>query len=755
MRPILLNSLVLLRKSKVLLVLSALPAVVAAGLMFIPLFRDFDYEFNETFGVIVFLTAMGISIAVERVQISGITGRTEEIVIEIRKSNLYIFKYTLCIICLSLITPLIIVLFFLFFCETCSLTRGLQLFLLLPVSASLVGWSVGHLLAVLFGKGVWIAAVSVIILSAILNIFWLQWHVPIYVYSVFWGYFPGPLYDEWIPVTFTLWIHRLWSLCFAVLFIVSSLIWKQWPALSRNRLIALAAILLLLFSIYGMRFKIGFDAGYDELKSELGAELKSDQISIFFDKTIDTQEMKWVQVLAEFYYQQVSHFLGLKTNRMVTIYVYIDEYQKKKLMGAGVTNFAKIINDEIHINYEDIDGVLKHEMTHVLANDFGHDVYSTTRIGFLEGLAVAAEWNENYFTPHEWAAALKQQNKLPDVLSLIGGSGFLKNASGMSYIVSGSFTRFLIDSFGVTKFKKAYYDEDVEIVYGIPKTELAGRWMRFLDGMAIRDDDIQLAGLLIRPSLFQKKCPHYVADILEAAGAAYSNEHFSDAAVLYQKALDTDKENYRIQIAHIRSDFYAGQLHSALHSLDSLLADESINYPVKAMLRLLEGDILLSMDNLDSAMIAYQQVKKNYKNIPYVYMSAILRMDFVSHGLNDPLKELAGTLNPNKQEMVLRTMLEKKPNFWAGQFWLARLCFQRSAFADVVTLIENPSTTVTDTAVAFARSVMMADSYVRLAKYEQAQMNLEEANKWSVRSMDLELIAQKTALLNWLVQRSN
>ncbi|MBL7996311.1 hypothetical protein JNM05_13155 [bacterium] len=720
--------------------------------MFFPLFRDFDYEINGTLGVIMFLSGTGISIAAERMNALGIK---DEIVIEIRKSNLYIFKHTLGIIGLSLVTSLTVVLFFLLFCGTCSLTRGLQLFLLLPVTASFIGWGLGHLLAVLFRKYVWLAAGCFIILSFMLNIFWLKWHAPIYVYSIFWGYFPGPLYDEWIPLTSTLWIHRLWSLCFAFLFILSSLLWQRKQAISRPHIIALVTVLALVIGIYGTRFRIGFDAGYNELKSALGAELKSDRIAIFFDKNIDKGEMEWVRNLSEFYYEEVSHYLDLKTDRRVSIYVYLDEYQKKKLMGAGVTNFAKIINDEIHINFDDVGGVLKHEMTHVLANDFGNDIYSTTRMGFLEGLAVSAEWNESYFTPHEWAAALKKQNKLPDVLSLIDGSGFLKNAAGMSYIVSGSFTRFLLDSFGVAKFKKAYYDEDVEIVYGMPKTELAGRWVRFLDGMAIRDEDIQLAGLLIKPSLFQKKCPHYVADILEEAGAAYLNENFSDAAALYQKALDTDTEDYRIQIALIRSNFYAGRLHAALHSIDSLLADERINYPAKAMLRLLEGDILLSMDNLDSAMMAYQQVKQSYKNIPSVYMSAILRMDFVSRGLNDPLKELAGTLNQNKHEMVLRTILEKNPDFWSGQFWLARLCFQRSAFTEAVSLIENPSTIVTDTAVAFARSVMIADSYLRLAKYEQAQMNLAEANMWSVRSMDREFVSQKTALLNWLVQRSN
>jgi hypothetical protein len=60
------NVLTLIRTSRSLLALSILPIVLSMGSIFLPLTRDFDYEFGEALGIITFVTAMYITIEVKR-----------------------------------------------------------------------------------------------------------------------------------------------------------------------------------------------------------------------------------------------------------------------------------------------------------------------------------------------------------------------------------------------------------------------------------------------------------------------------------------------------------------------------------------------------------------------------------------------------------------------------------------------------------------------------------------------------------------
>lgn len=736
-----------------LLILSVMPIAASSGFMFIPLFRDFDYEFGEMLGIITFVTAILMTLAVKR-QLSKNNVADDQFVIEIPNSNLYIFQISLCIILLSLIGSLLIILAYSLLCGCCPLLRGLQFFLLLPVTSAIIGCSLGFFIGALLSNYAWLTTISVLIISLALNIFWLKLNVPIYIYSVFWGYFPGPIYDEWIPVTTTLWIHRFWSLCIAALFVISALMWKRRPFISKKLIFVFLFLLIVIFCIYEARFSIGFDTRYEELKGELGGNIRSKNVTITFDQSLNRTEIDWIQTLADYYYIEICDYLDIKPGRMIMIYVYKDEYQKKQLMGAGRTNFAKTVNDEIHINYDDLAGTLKHEMTHVLANDFANKIYSTQRIGLLEGLAVASEWSENYFTPHEWSAALKNQNKLPDVIPLVEGGSFFATAPGMSYVVSGSFTRFLIDTYGIKTFKRVYHKEDIKNVYGTTTAVLAERWLKFLDSISVRPEDIQLAGLLIQPALFQKRCPHYVADILEEANHAIGNQDYLTASDLYRKALITDVENYRIRIGQIKSQYYSGQWRQTLQSLNTMLADERPNYISRAALQLLKGDILMRMNKTDSAAVEYRRIEESYKNVHIIYVSSKLRMDFLDKGLNEPLKSLLSAPNPDDQIILLKEINQRFPDNESVKFWLSRLFFQQSGFADVIK-ISGPEKTMADSLLEFERLNMSAESYMRLSKYDLARNFYKQAKRFAFRVMDREIIDQRLSLLTWLEHRSN
>lgn len=755
MNKLLQNSVRILIRSRLVFALSMIPVITSLGLMTLPLFRDFDYEYNAVMGVCIFLVSAAVTASVFRKNIGNKPYSDEQIDIEIRNSNLYIFTLSLIVVFASLVASFTMVALCAIPAWNCISLRGFQLFLLLPVTSAVVGCGLGYLVAAVFSRFAWVALVIILAISLVLNLLWIKLQVPIYVYSIFWGYFPGPIYDEWIPVTATLWIHRLWSLIFALLFVVIAQMWRSRPHIDRKYLYYFTAAFVVILAIYGMRFRIGFDAGYDEVKKELGGEIRSEDIDLIFDVTLDNKEIKRMMGLANFYHEQICVLLDINNKRQVTIYIYKDERQKKQLMGAGRTNFAKIFNDEIHVNYEDAESILKHEITHVLANDFGNPYYGTGRIGFLEGTAVATEWNENYFTPHEWAAALKKQNKLPDIVSLVGPRGFFANAAGMSYTVSGSFTRYLIDTYGPALLKRAYYEEDIQNVYGLPADTLSERWKIFLDGIPVTAEDVKLAAILIQPAIFQKRCPHYVADILEDANTEYGNGNYTGAERALQKALTVDKGNYRILMHLIRSRYYAGALTPALRDVDSLLTLDHINYTSRAALGLLRGDLFLRLRDLDSAQAQYRSVSDTFVNISSVYIAAKMRIELLHKGSIEPLQHILSTQEMDEQMKWMEKLTREYPENNFYKFWLSRMQFQQSEFLAVTSLWANRVETIPDSIMEFERLKMLAESYLRLDEYDSSREYWVAARDRAHRTMEREYIDQRLALLDWLKRRSN
>ncbi len=730
--------------SKTIVALSIVQGFATVILISLPLFRDFDYEFNAVLCVVTFITSSAAGIAVLRK--SG--DREGEKAVAIGKRNGYIFFEGAAISGMNAAGSLAIVGVSFLFHEVCGIARGLQFFVLLPAVAAVVGSGLGYLIASVFQKKAWTCFFIVMTISFLLNLFWLVWQVPIFVYSVFWGYFAGPIYDEWIPITGTLIVHRIGALGFGLLFYFAAALWNKTKArLERKGEGVLTAAMLILLGVwYLQKSSVGFDVSYDELKSRLAGRINSEHVQLIFDQSIPENEMRWIGLLSEFYYCRIDTFLHLKSKRAVKIYVYADALQKKKIMGAGKTNFSKIWNDEIHINFEDAEAVLQHEMTHILANDFGRKYFGTGRVGFLEGVAVACDWNEQFFTPHEWAAALERRNELPDILSLIHPWGFFQSYSRLSYTVCGSFTRFLIDTYGVEKFKQVYTDADFESVYGKRMERLVDEWSAFLKTLPVSSEDIHLAGLLSQSSIFEKKCVHCVADILESANEAYRENRYDDAAAGYARALRIDRQNPRILFAKIRSLYYAQQYDES--DLDSLVVGQRLNYVSLATAKLLKGDMRLQTGHTDSARSMYQDIIDHYRNVSSVYIAACMRMQFVSDSKSGDLKTLMAMEKAPEQISLVETNTASA----VARYWMARIYFQRGAYVKAAALLEK--ITWDDRVLELDRLNMLAESLLRVNRLEEAIRCWDEARKFSERKMDNENIDHRMELALWL-QKQN
>lgn len=131
----------------------------------------------------------------------------------------------------------------------------------------------------------------------------------------------------------------------------------------------------------------------------------------------------------------------------ITVFLYTDNAEGKQLTGADL-DFADPEHRRVHQGW---DSYIGHEMVHVIA----HNALQYGKTGILgEGIAV---WLNGQMKNHHTAAReLLEKGELPSVSDLVVRFREAKN----SYPAAGSFTGFLIESYGLEVFKQIYPLDD-------------------------------------------------------------------------------------------------------------------------------------------------------------------------------------------------------------------------------------------------------------------------------------------------------
>ena len=110
--------------------------------------------------------------------------------------------------------------------------------------------------------------------------------------------------------------------------------------------------------------------------------------------------------------------------------------------------------------------------------------------------------------------------------------------------MTGSFVRWLVEEFGITKFKNLYRTGDMQKTYGVDAFSLIERWETFLDTIQLDDREISIAEhRYARRTIFEKVCARSLAETKRVARQAYRNSSFDVAIRLYEQALETEPNN--------------------------------------------------------------------------------------------------------------------------------------------------------------------------------------------------------------------
>lgn len=290
----------------------------------------------------------------------------------------------------------------------------------------------------------------------------------------FFGFFPGPLYDEAAPLDTPLFYLRFLSGLLALLLLHASAIFPDvgpWegrrageaPSLlfagSWRRSLAATLALAVVFSIASsFRRDFRLDIRRADVQAALGGVTRTEHFEIWHDAALKPDRVKLLEDDHEYRWHAVTSYLGVTPSRRITSYVFPDEAAKKRWTGAGGTQVANPFRGEIYLNgaiYPH--AVLEHELAHAVSAEFGIQPFGVSAsVGLLEGIAVASSWHDTgRGNPHEQSAAMLAENLLPDAESFLGIS-FWGGRQARSYTAAGSFVRFLGDEYGMDRVRSAY-----------------------------------------------------------------------------------------------------------------------------------------------------------------------------------------------------------------------------------------------------------------------------------------------------------
>jgi len=468
---------------------------LAAGLitgiffLFIPLLRNFHWESAVLAGsVICFLAA------------SRVAGGNRTVLQTVRNSFFILIGWSLPLLISDLATG-------------CYSFHGLGFWLLIPFPSMFLGISIGRLIKQFeLKRPVLLTCGILLILAAVPVIIEFLRFPQLYFFNHVWGYWPGPIYDETITMDSRFFFYRMSTLAWGSVFWFIPSIKKE----ALSQVILVFSVLFLIFFYSGLS-DFGIISPEKRIQKNLGSVYKSAHFKIYYTSgTLSEDSLKHIARVSENYLNDITEKLDVDITdyreNPIHSYLYKGKDQKKKLTGAGKTSFVPVwlSQDQMHIAIEHLDGVLKHEMVHVVAKQFANSFGASLSIGLVEGLAVALDpdrFDEEVSIDQVVAARspLPGRKELEEMFSF---SGFYKYPGIVSYTVTGSFVNFLVENRSANEIKEAYQSGNISRFLDGKSEDLVTSWHRHLQSIPVDSAALALSEkVYTAKSIFEKKCP--------------------------------------------------------------------------------------------------------------------------------------------------------------------------------------------------------------------------------------------------------
>ncbi len=200
--------------------------------------------------------------------------------------------------------------------------------------------------------------------------------------------------------------------------------------------------------------------------------------------SVAEEDIHFIAEYQELSYAKIVETLQVSFDGHIHYYFYTSEWDKLFSTGDKGGGLSNTLKNEIHAIYNENRKVIGcHEDTHIIA----YRTLGNPPFFLQEGLAVFMM--ESWFQRpvHEWGREFLDKGKLIPVKSLLISINFEKYDSKITYPQSGSFVKYLVDVYGIEKFKTLFsqaVNENIEFlfkeIYRKSVDDLEREWLNYL-----------------------------------------------------------------------------------------------------------------------------------------------------------------------------------------------------------------------------------------------------------------------------------
>ena len=593
-----------------LLVILLIIAVINLALLQFPLTNVFGYEFAA-------INALLLSFLSALYSISYFKKFSTQ---DEKPEPFRLFKAYL----LFLIIPFLISVGNSFFVGFCSFYDGVLFYLVLTLPSVIVGGAIA-VIAMNTLSRFQTLIVSLIYLGILsITFFELYLNPQVYFFNPVYGYFPGTIYDEGLSVSSKLFLYRCINIGFFgfILLVLGKRIKEKKRA--NKKIILLVLILSGIFYYFSPH--LGYSTTYGRLSSELPVTLETKNFIIHTDRAIPQEVLKLIALNQEFYLQQLELFFLVEQKEKIHSFIFRSNMQKKDLFGSGNADVAKPWLNNIYISIDTWEHTLKHELAHCVSADFGVGIFKVAA-GFnpalIEGIAEAADNSYDENEIHFLAALAHNNNYKINISSILKGLNFFSSTSSLGYIYAGSFIRYLIENYGISRIKKYYATNDFESSYDVQLEEVVKNYYSFLERFELTNTEDKAHYYFGRKAIFYKVCPRYISDRLGKGWKMYNSNNIEGARSTFIDLLDKS-DNYSALLGLVLCLEKIDSLDLAIELIsDNISLFEKTSYTYNLKLKL--ADLKAKNDNLREAKILYSDLADKNPNRQLKYI-ADLRM---------------------------------------------------------------------------------------------------------------------------------
>jgi hypothetical protein len=451
----------------------------------------------------------------------------------------------------------------------CDLQRGMLFYLMGPFASAVFAFSLALFLSS-FKSLARTAFVGIFCVSFAFNLCELYFTPAIFFYNPFLGFYPGAIYDVAIEVSQAYWAFRGFCLILSISFFVFGYLRFRPSPKPKFLLYAGLFALVCAIAMFAMGSILGFRGSRSRILSELDHVVADPYCIIRHDASLDQGLVRLLLEECSLSHKQSASFFGVDSAPPVEIFLYKDDEQKAKLMGARDVEVSKPWLNQVHIaQVMPHQKTLAHEIAHVVAGRLlSNPLKIPLRYGFIpdmalvEGIAVAFAFYDDAPSPHEEAFAYLKGGQDKAVERVAKPLGFVLEKPEKAYLLMGSLLRFIRDHYGLEAFKTIVRGGTIGTGASKDRYPLQ-EWVRFLETegepTVTKEMVISTASLLSGPGVLGIRCHADIAYLIQKANQSFASLDVETAKRLIERARRMDPLNERAMFESLKICAWAGE----------------------------------------------------------------------------------------------------------------------------------------------------------------------------------------------------